>query len=260
LAARSYAAGHVAAGMRYAGDVWPDEEELVRLVREAQGRAPGAVDAFLARLRPSFVAFFAPPVGADAAEDLAQAALIRTARSLRAIRPERARAYLVTMVRNLLRSERRSRARDGRLRAALAGMPEEPTNPDPEVEYSDRVDGLRQATLASLSPKLRNSLLGLLAGLTPSAVAAREGVSAEVIRQRLRRARVCLRVALGRDHESRGANGAHPRHTRSAQLADVTLTPIPEYGEMWGPRPASGDGRLPPGSRSTRPHGERGGP
>ena len=194
--------------MRYSGDVWPDDEELVRLVHEAQGRAPGAVDAFLARLRPSFVAFFAPPVGADAAEDLAQAALIRTARSLRAIEPERARAYLVTMVRNLLRSERRSRARDARLRAALAGMLEEPANPDPEIEYSDRVDGLRRATLETLSPKLRDSMLGVLAGLTPSAVAAREGVPAEVIRTRLRRARACLRVALGRDRKGRGANGA----------------------------------------------------
>jgi RNA polymerase sigma factor (sigma-70 family) len=244
--------------MRHHGEVWPDEDELVCLVREAQGGAPSAVDAFLARVRPSFLAFFEPSVGADAAEDLAQDALIRTARSLRAIRPERARAYLVTMVRNLLRSERRSRARDVRLRAALAGMLEEPANPDPEVEYSDRVDGLCRATLAALSPKLRDTMLGVLAGLTPSAVAAREGVPAEVIRTRLRRARACLRVALGRDREGRGANGAHPRHRRSAPMADVTLSPIPEYGEMSGPRPASGDGRSPPGSRSTRLHGERG--
>src|SRR2546428_7188386 len=43
---------HVAAGMRHS-EVWPDEDELVRLVREAQGGSPGALEALLALLRPS---------------------------------------------------------------------------------------------------------------------------------------------------------------------------------------------------------------
>src|SRR2546422_11326377 len=92
--------------MRRPREVWPEEDELVHLVREAQGGKPGALDALLATLRPSFVLFFAPHVGPDAAEDLAQTALLRIARALRAIEPQHIRAFLVTMVWNMLRSER----------------------------------------------------------------------------------------------------------------------------------------------------------
>jgi len=141
---------------------------LVHLVRDAQGERPGALDALLATLRPSFVLFFAPNVGPDAAEDLAQTALLRIARALRAIDPQHIRAFLVTMVWNILRSERRREARHAHLCAAFAETLEEAADPDPEVEACDLVDAFRRTSLTMLSPKLRDTMLGTLAGLTPS--------------------------------------------------------------------------------------------
>ena len=51
------------------GKLWPEESELIQLVREAQRGGPTALDALLTRLRPSFVAYFAPTMGRDDAED-----------------------------------------------------------------------------------------------------------------------------------------------------------------------------------------------
>jgi len=62
------------------GKLWPEESELIQLVREAQRGGAGALDALLARLRPSFVAYFAPTVGWDDAEDAAQTALLSIVR------------------------------------------------------------------------------------------------------------------------------------------------------------------------------------
>ena len=64
------------------GKLWPEESELIQLVREAQRGGAGALDALLARLRPSFVAYFAPTVGWDDAEDAAQTALLSIVRTL----------------------------------------------------------------------------------------------------------------------------------------------------------------------------------
>lgn len=116
--------------MRCPGEVWPDQDELIQLVREAQSGEPRLVDALLARLRPSFLKVFARRIGPDDAEDAAQAALIRVAGALGRIDPERAPRYVVTVARNLLRSEYRRRARVARrsvpvelAESAAAGRP-----------------------------------------------------------------------------------------------------------------------------------------
>src|SRR5437879_5971702 len=71
------------------GKLWPEESELIQLVCEAQGGGPGALDTLLARLRPSFVAYFAPTMGRDDAEDAAQTALLSIVRTLPRIDAER---------------------------------------------------------------------------------------------------------------------------------------------------------------------------
>src|SRR2546425_3304721 len=83
--------------MRYAREVWPNEEELVHLVREAQSGGLGALDVLLARLRPSFVAYFAPSMGRDDAEDAAQTALLSIVRTLPRIDAERAAGYVLAV-------------------------------------------------------------------------------------------------------------------------------------------------------------------
>lgn len=240
--------------MRRSRDVWPKEDELVHLLREAQGGGPGALEALLATLRPSFVLFFAPNVGSDAAEDLAQTALIRITQALPAIEPLQIRAFLLTMVWNMLRSERRREARQARWYAAFAETLEETAEPDPEAEACDLLDAVRRTSLAILSPKLRDTMLGALAGLTSSALAAREGVPASAVRNRLCRARARVRVALGLDRDGQGARTARPHDRRSAPPADDTLGPIPEYRNMGGLRSTPGTGRsstTPPGGLGT---------
>src|SRR5260370_41213074 len=75
------------------GKLWPEKSKLIQLVREAQGGGPGALDTLLARLRPSFVTYFAPTMGRDDAEDAAQTPLLSIVRALPKIDPERAPAH-----------------------------------------------------------------------------------------------------------------------------------------------------------------------
>ena len=96
--------------MRYAQEVWPNAEELVHLVRGAQSGAPGALDVLLARLRPSFVAYFAPTMGRDDAEDAAQTALLSIVRALPRIDAERAPGYVLAVASHSRERARRRRS------------------------------------------------------------------------------------------------------------------------------------------------------
>jgi DNA-directed RNA polymerase specialized sigma24 family protein len=91
--------------------LWDDDAELSRLIRAAQRESPGALDALLARVRPSFVTYFARWMVADEAEDWAQFALLKVVQTFRRIDPERVRPYLFAVARNMVREARRRRAR-----------------------------------------------------------------------------------------------------------------------------------------------------
>ena len=69
----------------------PDHEEVTRLARAAHGNDVRAVDALLSAIRPAFARFFARRLSRDAAEDLTQAALIRTSQLVGRMQPERVR-------------------------------------------------------------------------------------------------------------------------------------------------------------------------
>jgi type IV secretion system protein VirB11 len=184
--------------MRCPGEAWLDQDEVIDLVRAAQRDGPCAVDALLARLRPSFLAFFARRLEPDAAEDLAQIALIRIARGLRRIDPERAGQYAVTVALNRLRSERRRRAREATVFAPgeLGDAVGSPASADLQVEYRDLARAVHRASVTTLPPDLRDVVLGLARGLSPSELAAQQHVTPVTIRRRLRRARALLRPAL----------------------------------------------------------------
>src|SRR6266568_6416466 len=98
--------------MTDSSSAWPASELLGQLVREAQRDGPDALNRLLATLRPALVTFFERRLPSDLTEDLAQLALMRIAKALRRIDPERADDYIVTVARNLLRTAYRERARD----------------------------------------------------------------------------------------------------------------------------------------------------
>ena len=113
------------------GKLWPEESELIQLVREAQGGGPGALDTLLARLRPSFVAYFAPTMGRDDAEDAAQTALLSIVRTLPRIDAERAAGYVLAVASHRRENARRRRATAARRFAPLelANMSNGPSRP-----------------------------------------------------------------------------------------------------------------------------------
>src|SRR2546425_4534030 len=101
------------------GKLWPEESELIQLVREAQRGGPGALDPLLARLRPSFVAYFAPTMGRDDAEDAAQMTLLSIVRTLPRIDAERAAGYVLAVASHRRENARRRRATAARRFAPL---------------------------------------------------------------------------------------------------------------------------------------------
>ena len=183
--------------MRHSRKVWPDEGELVRLTREAQGGRPGALNALLATLRPSFVAYFAPAIGRDDAEDAAQLALLSILQALPGIDADGALGYVVAVARHRLgkarRRDARARRRYGPLELALAV--ESSVGADREADSHELTRALR-ASLATLPPERRDLLLEPLRAEHAPTPATQSHVHPATIRTWRKRARARLRVAL----------------------------------------------------------------
>ena len=179
------------------GKVWPEEDELVRLVRAAQGAAPGALDTLLAVLRPSFVAYFAVALGHDDAEDAAQLALLDIVRALSGIDAQRALGYVLAIAGHQLDKARQRRARAKRryVPLELAENVEWPVGADWDAEYHELARVVR-ASLAALPAERREALLEALHGVRSSTLAAQQHVSMATVRSRRRRARKSLHAAL----------------------------------------------------------------
>lgn len=193
-------------------------DELGRLVRSAQRGGRDALDALLAKLRPWFVRFFARRVDdRDAAEDLAQNALVRVWQALPRIRADGAAVYLVTIAMNLLRTERQDRRREDQRRATLELDPPmvAPVTPDREAEDRDLTRLVHQLSLTTLSPELHEVVVGLLRGLRQSEIAADQKINPVTVRTRVRRARERLGPRL-RKHLVREATQADWVYRRDA--------------------------------------------
>lgn len=190
--------------------LWDDDAELSRLIRAAQRESPAALNALLARVRPSFVTYLASWLAADEAEDWAQCALLRVVQTFRRIDPDRVRPYLLAVARTMVREAHRRRARErGRLaRAALADPAAAPITPDVAIERRE-LERVVRDTVAALSPKRRDALRGVLEGLSPSEIARRQRVNPATLRAHLRDARRVLRRRL-RTYWSRLTGGPPP--------------------------------------------------
>ena len=185
--------------MRQCSAAWVASDRLGQLVRAAHRGELHSLDRLLAAIRPSLVAFFARRVAPSASEDLAQIALLRIARAVDRIDPERADRYVMTVAHNLVRTEFRKRSRDARrqLPLELAADVEAPVVIEVEVEYEELARAIHRASLEALPGSLREIVLSLLRGLTPSEIAEQQRLNPITIRTRLLRARAILRRELG---------------------------------------------------------------
>ena len=184
--------------MRYGRAAWVPHDRLGDLVRAVHRGGPRALDNLLIAIRPSLVAFFARRISPAVSEDLAQVALMRIARAVERIDPERADRYLMTVAHNLLRTEFRRRARDERRELSLdyAADVEAPIVLHLEVEQKEFARAIHRASLETLPTSLREIVLGLLRGLTPAEIAEQQHLNPITIRTRLLRARALLRSEL----------------------------------------------------------------
>src|SRR5437879_8816152 len=147
---------------------WPTSEMLGQLVRDAQRDGPDALNRLLATVRPALVSFFERRLPSDQTEDLAQLALVRIAKALRRIDPERADSYTITVARNLLRTAYRERARDLRryvpIGAELASVV---PPPDSQAEYEELALAVHRAVVTKLPRPLREIVDGVVADQSP---------------------------------------------------------------------------------------------
>jgi RNA polymerase sigma factor (sigma-70 family) len=176
---------------------WPASETLGQLVRDAQRDGTDALDRLLAALRPALVTFFERRLPSGLTEDLAQLALMRIAKALRRIDPERADAYTITVARNLLRTAYRERARDlGRYVPVAAELACTTPAPDSQAEYEDLVLAVHRAVLTKLPRPLQEIMSRVLEDESPSQIADQLHMSPVTVRTRLMRARWILRREL----------------------------------------------------------------
>lgn len=178
---------------------WPAADAVARLVADGQSGSAASVDALLSALRPALVGFFARRLSEDAAEDLAQAALLRISRALPSIEPDRADRFIVTIACNLARTAFTQRSREQRRWAPveLADSAEEATSAaDRHAEYAELAREVHRVCAAELPPALREVMLGLLSGETPAEIADRLQINPVTVRTRLMRARAILRKEL----------------------------------------------------------------
>jgi len=176
---------------------WPASETLGQLVREAQRDGTDALDRLLAALRPALVTFFERRFPSDLTEDLAQLALMRIAKALRRIDPERADAYTITVARNLLRTAYRERARDlGRYMPVSAELASTTPAADSQAEYEELVLAVHRAVLTKLPRPLQEIMSRVLEDESPLQIADQLHMSPVTVRTRLMRARWILRREL----------------------------------------------------------------
>jgi RNA polymerase sigma factor (sigma-70 family) len=194
--------------MSYPQDWYPDAELLAERLRAAQAGDRQSLERLLEGLRPLFLAYFSRRLSSDLAEDFTQVALLRIAKAVDRIDPERANAYVTTVLRNLLRTARSRQLRDERRYLEIDDLiADARQDVSSRTEYEELARAVHRISATTLPLPLADIVLGLLRGETPSEIAHRQGVSPITVRTRLLRARAILRHELSSELEE-----GHARH------------------------------------------------
>ena len=178
-----------------------DRETELGLVERVRGGDTAAFDAIHAEFNPRLYGFLARLARSrDVAEDLLEETWLRFVTRADQLRPDtRLGPWLFTVARNVHITWCRARAVERRAAATFDLWPSESAAESPFEQTAGHELGRRlERALASLSVDAREALLLVgVEGLTPSEAAAVCGVSAEAMRQRLKRARAALAQELG---------------------------------------------------------------
>ena len=187
----------MAAPMRSYGVDRETEMELVRRVRAGEEAAFDAVySVFNARL----LGFLARLTRRrEVAEELLEETWLRFVRHADRLQPDTQLAsWLFTVARNLHVSYCRTRALETDFAGSLSLWPSRPVETPFELASRTEFERRVEAAVADLPTTFREAILLVgVEGLQPSEAAAICGITAEAMRQRLRRARVLLAERLG---------------------------------------------------------------
>lgn len=187
-----------------------------------------AVERFLHILRPRLLQRFRGRALGEEADDLTQVALIRISRAIPRIDPARAERYIAVVVGNLIRTAARRRKREAARLAVEVDVDTVATREGVYEEIERRADHERfvEALLAlaasSMTPGLREVVVGMLRGLSADEIARGCGISPITVRTRLLRVRAMVERALAqyrqegprgkrRDPPIRGASSTSQR-------------------------------------------------
>jgi RNA polymerase sigma-70 factor, ECF subfamily len=165
----------------------PDSAQMAERVLVSD---PAAEDQFARTFGPRIYAMALVRTGdPDAARDLSQSALIEALQALRKGRlrdPQKLPAFVCGTARNVINYYLRARSRAPRSEPLGSDIPAGDQVPD--LERAERLALVRRA-LERLEPDDRRILMmTLVDGLKPAEIAARLGLSSEVVRQRKSRA------------------------------------------------------------------------
>lgn len=177
-----------------------ERDSELELVARLKRRDTDAFDAVYAAYHARLFNFLARLArNRDVAEDLIEETWLRVVANASRLRDDtRLAPWLFTIARNLYASYCRSRALDYDALSSPQFWPVQPLEPSPfeaasATEFQQRVE----VALATLPGPYREALL-LVAqeGMTPAEAAGVCGISAEAMRQRLKRARAMLATRL----------------------------------------------------------------
>ena len=177
-----------------------DRDTELALVQRVRAGDESAFDVVFARFNPRLFGFLARLSGRrEVAEELLEETWLRFVRHAGRLDADtQLGAWLFTVARNLHVSYWRSRALERETAASLALWPI--PSPDTPFDIAARTEFERrlEEALAALPVTLRESiLLVAVEGMQPSEAALVCGVTAEAMRQRIRRARLVLAERLG---------------------------------------------------------------
>lgn len=184
----------------------PSDRELIAGLRRGDAQA---IDAVFAREHVRILSYLTRMSGRrDHAEDLLQETFLRLVKHAQRLTEDtRIEVWLLTVARNLCRSQFRSRALERERKGELAHLPLLPTAASPHENLEHKELSLRlEAALQTLSFEHREVLVLLVVeGLPQSDVAVLLGVSHDALRQRFSRARRQLAELL----DKKPASGSH---------------------------------------------------